>query len=234
MIEIIKQWSDLIIGSGLAITLAGYIKKWLENKKLRQKVKNITDEKQNKWIVELKEEMSNIKDEFKKHKEEHFKILEKLNFLYDNAKNGIFQRTIKKELKKQLNVILNINKIKNAEFSRILTNGLNAYIYTITDVLLYDFDINGKQLYDVILQHLDNARQMVNVNELGLKNPLDFLKKLEDDILYPSVKVFIYEFCNLQKLENGERRKALSDLGMRFNINNINNIIELYTKEIKK
>lgn len=222
LIEILKEWSDLIIGSGLAMTLISSIKLWFNNKKLKKTI----DIQQDKELLYLK-------DKSEKDAIEHNVIMKKLTFLYDNAKNSIFHQTIKKELRKQLNNIIKINKIENNEFHRLLTNIISSYLYSVKDILLYDFVIDIEELSEIIGNNLDNTVELINPTKLGLELPNEFITEMMNLILYPSINAYILSYTNLQCLENGERRNELNNLSMSYNITIINEIIKLYNTKIK-
>lgn len=221
-----KFISQILLGTGLLTSLALWLKGLVDKKRLKQELNNNVNKGQDQQL----ELLNNKLDEDKK---EHLIMMEKLTFIYDNTKNGIFQTSIKKQLKKQLSELLAINEIESNEFTRIMYNTLNGFLHIISDILLYDFKVDTSQLNDIIKYYFDNVKRGYNRNKLDVNNPDNFIKQVEDEILNPSIKAFEYKFSELKILENGVRRKTLENLSINYNEENTIKIIQLYLKNKK-
>ena len=165
-------------------------------------IENLKDKEQDKEIAELKKDVSEIK-------ETNLWIVERMK-----AKD--FQEQFYRTIKRKIDNIIAIKSPVNAELKHLIYNGQKAFQDFLQTIIIENFELNDKELLELVIHLLKNAKFKIDRKKLNLKEPEKYLDKLEKDVIKPVIESFIIDYQGLAGLENGVRRKKFAEISELF------------------
>lgn len=187
-----------------------------------------------KWQIEAKKKKIAEKerktiDTIQNEKLEN--IEKQLKFVIDITKDTVFIDHLQVQLIVNVGRLIAIKELKNKELQDIIKNAITILLNFVKLILSLDFKLTDKELKENAYFFLRKIKYNVYTEKLGLKEPIEFLEKLQYSIIIPEIDFFILNFDSYKKLSNGDRRKQFGECVSKCVENIVIRTIDLYHEQ---
>jgi hypothetical protein len=117
----------------------------------------------------------------------------------------------------------------NVELNYIVNNTIKHYFSIFNTILNKDFDCNSDKLFQIYTNEFDSLFRTIKLEELYLKNPIEFSKELKL-IIIKNYQIFAIDIDRIRIYKNGNRRSLFSDICRKLVSKTTIDILSIYEK----
>jgi len=162
----------------------------------------------------LKEEIETLKDVQQDSRMN--KIETTLEWIVERMKTIDDKRKIIREVQEKVDNLIGVKKLSNYQIKHLIFNSVEFFKNLVADVYSDDFSCDSKKLLEKSEHLLKNVKKKIEIDKLGIDNPILFLEELEVVVIKPELQNFAIKYHDLRVLKNGVRRNKFKEISLNF------------------